>query len=112
MERLVPGCAELSDAFNQRQAGPDRTLGIIFVGLRIAEVDKDAVALEFGDVAAKSADHVAMTLKAGDVAEVKVEFAAGGFSLDQGNWWIEPNGHFCATRVLPAAILSAVNCQS
>jgi class 3 adenylate cyclase len=37
----------------------------------------------------------AMTLKAGGVAEVKVEFATGGFSLDRGNWWIEPNGHFC-----------------
>jgi len=36
-----------------------------------------------------------MTLKAGGVAEVKVEFATGGFSLDQGKWWIEPNGHFC-----------------
>ena len=23
------------------------------------------------------------------------EFATGGFSLDHGNWWIEPNGHFC-----------------
>jgi len=37
----------------------------------------------------------AMTLKAGGAAEVKVEFASGGFSLDRGNWWIEPNGHFC-----------------
>jgi hypothetical protein len=36
-----------------------------------------------------------MTLKAGGVADVKIEFANGGFSTDHGNWWIEPNGHFC-----------------
>lgn len=36
-----------------------------------------------------------MTLKADGAAEVKVEFATSGYSLDQGNWWVEPNGHFC-----------------
>jgi class 3 adenylate cyclase len=37
----------------------------------------------------------AMTLKAGGVAEVKLEHATSGFSVDQGSWWIEPNGRFC-----------------
>ncbi len=36
-----------------------------------------------------------MTLKAGGEAEVKIELATSGFSTDRGNWWIEPNGHFC-----------------
>ena len=36
-----------------------------------------------------------MTLKADGAAEVKVGLANGGFSMDHGNWWIEPNGHFC-----------------
>jgi hypothetical protein len=37
----------------------------------------------------------AMTLKAGGLAEVKLEHATSGFSVDQGIWWIEPNGRFC-----------------
>jgi len=36
-----------------------------------------------------------MTLKAGGVAEAKVELATAGFTVDRGIWWIEPNGHFC-----------------
>ena len=48
-----------------------------------------------GGISTVTGKPFAMTLKAGGVAEVKVEFAGGGFSLDQGNWWIEPNGHFC-----------------
>ena len=36
-----------------------------------------------------------MTLKADGEAEVKIELATSGFSLDRGTWWIEPNGHFC-----------------
>jgi class 3 adenylate cyclase len=64
----------------------------------------DALALErmrpyfgntVGGISTVTGKPFAMTLKAGGVAEVKVEFASGGFSLDQGNWWIEPNGHFC-----------------
>ena len=58
VERLASGCVELSDAFDQRQAGPDRTFGVIFVGLRIAKVDEHAVAHEFGDVAATCADDI------------------------------------------------------
>jgi len=64
----------------------------------------DAVALErmrpfvgntIGGISTVTGKPFAMTLKPGGVAEVKVEFATGGFSLDHGNWWIEPNGHFC-----------------
>jgi altronate dehydratase len=64
----------------------------------------DAAALErmqpcvgntVGGISTVTGKPFAMTLKAGGVAEVKVEFATGGFSLDQGKWWIEPNGHFC-----------------
>ena len=64
----------------------------------------DAAALErmqpyvgntVGGISTVTGKPFAMTLKAGGVAEVKVEFATGGFSLDRGNWWIEPNGHFC-----------------
>jgi hypothetical protein len=40
-----------------------------------------------------------MTLKAGGTAEVKVELATGGFTVDHGTWWIEPNGHFCVRYV-------------
>jgi len=36
-----------------------------------------------------------MTLKADGAAEVKIELATTGFSVDRGTWWIEPNGHFC-----------------
>ena len=36
-----------------------------------------------------------MTLKADGAAEVKIELATAGFSVDRGTWWIEPNGHFC-----------------
>ncbi len=36
-----------------------------------------------------------MTLKADGEAEVKIELATTGFSVDRGAWWIEPNGHFC-----------------
>ncbi len=36
-----------------------------------------------------------MTLKAGGAAEVRIELATSGFSVDRGSWWIEPNGHFC-----------------
>lgn len=36
-----------------------------------------------------------MTLKADGAAEVKIELATTGFSMDRGTWWIEPNGHFC-----------------
>ena len=64
----------------------------------------DAAALErmqpyvgntVGGISTVTGKPFAMTLKAAGVAEVKVEFATGGFSLDRGNWWIEPNGHFC-----------------
>jgi class 3 adenylate cyclase len=64
----------------------------------------DAAALErmrpyvgniVGGISIVTGKPFAMTLKAGGVAQVKVEFASGGSSLDQGNWWIEPNGHFC-----------------
>lgn len=36
-----------------------------------------------------------MTLKPGGAAEVKIELATAGFTVDRGTWWIEPNGHFC-----------------
>ena len=36
-----------------------------------------------------------MKLESGGVAEVKVELATAGFTLDHGTWWIERNGHFC-----------------
>ena len=52
------GCVELPDAVDQRQSGPDRAFGVIFVGLRIAKVDEHAVAHEFGDVATISADDI------------------------------------------------------
>jgi len=64
----------------------------------------DAAALErmrpfvgntVGGISTVTGKPFAMTLKEGGVAEVKVDFASGGFSLDHGNWWIEPNGHFC-----------------
>jgi adenylate cyclase len=37
----------------------------------------------------------AMMLKPGGLAEVKIELATSGSSIDQGSWWIEPNGSFC-----------------
>jgi class 3 adenylate cyclase len=40
-----------------------------------------------------------MTLKADGEAEVKIELATAGFSMDRGTWWIEPNGHFCVRYV-------------
>ena len=40
-----------------------------------------------------------MTLKAGGIAEVKIELATAGFTVDRGTWWIEPNGHFCVRYV-------------
>ena len=40
------------------RAGPDRTFGVIFVGLRITKVNQHAVAHEFSDVAATFADDV------------------------------------------------------
>ncbi len=40
-----------------------------------------------------------MTLKADGEADVKIELATAGFSVDRGTWWIEPNGHFCVRYV-------------
>ena len=52
------GCAELTDAIDQRKPGPDRAFGVILVGLRIAKVDEHAVAHVFGDVATIAADDI------------------------------------------------------
>ena len=45
-----------ADAVDQRQAGPYRLLGIMFMRLRIAEIGKDAVSHIFGDIAPKPSD--------------------------------------------------------
>ena len=44
-----------ADAIDQRQTGPYRLLGIMFVCLRIAEISEDAVSHIFGDIAAELA---------------------------------------------------------
>ena len=46
---------ERSHRRDQLQSRPHRTLGVILMGLRIAEINKYAVAHIFGDVAAKAA---------------------------------------------------------
>src|SRR5262245_5413439 len=45
-------------AFDQFQAGPDRAFSIILVRLRIAKIDKRAVAQVSGDVTTKTADDI------------------------------------------------------
>ena len=53
-----PGATERSaDRLDDRQAGPDRALGLVLVRLRPAEVGEHAVAHVLGDVAPRSADH-------------------------------------------------------
>jgi class 3 adenylate cyclase len=85
----------------ERAESPSNTPGPVSAS---AVPQLDAAALErmrpyvgntVGGVSTVTGKPFAMTLKAGGVAEVKIEFASGGFSIDHGVWWIEPNGHFC-----------------
>jgi adenylate cyclase len=101
----VPAERPLAPAFSTQIPKTEPPIGQLPTGATaLAAPQLDAAALErmqpyvgntVGGISTVTGKPFAMTLKAGGVAEVKVEFATGGFSLDQGKWWIEPNGHFC-----------------
>ena len=48
---------EASDAVDQAQSGPDRPLGVVFMGSRVAEIDQHAVAHILGDKAIEPRDN-------------------------------------------------------
>ncbi len=49
---------EASDSFDHPQPRPDRSLGIILMGSRVAEINQDAVAHVFGDKTVEPRDHL------------------------------------------------------
>src|SRR5262249_29286217 len=54
LERL--NAAQLSNRFDERQSGPHRPLGVVFVGLGIAEIDEHPIAHVFSNEPAEPGD--------------------------------------------------------
>jgi hypothetical protein len=85
-EPLLGAGLEPSDRLHDPQPGPDGSVGVVFVGLRVAEVDEQPVAEVLGDVVVKAGDHLGAggLVGAHHLAEfLRVEASGQGGRTDQ-----------------------------
>jgi hypothetical protein len=48
---------EVSDGIKETQASPYRSVGVIFMGLRIPKIDEETITQELGDITIIALDH-------------------------------------------------------